>query len=153
MLADSKSPWSFDFTYDGNGESKRELHVDSEGVASILVAGQGDVKSGQRSHKLSSWQTAELAHLIDDTGLLCQSTQVRRNIVMDIGRFTAIVHSDRMPPHTLTIDECRYIPDSAALAEILDLLGRTNSLLAEPTEWGPAGTITLEEHCGPTEPN
>jgi len=147
LLTASRSEWLFQYSWEGGmGPGDVTLVLSSKGNATVRSMRHGQDASKEMPLELSKAEIAELGSVIDDSGLLCQSTRPRDGYtVMDLGRYAFQVKVDGST-HELVVDSCRTIPDTRALSEVFAVLKKHKGL-PEEIDWGPYATVSVPGSC------
>lgn len=89
MLLDLQQPWELEYLYSGGfGPIAGSMHLASTGAASVRTKKPSENDWFTRSVSVSKEQVREIARVIDESGLLCQGTELRNGYrILDLGRF------------------------------------------------------------------
>lgn len=148
MLLELQQPWELEYSYSGGfGPIAGSMHLASTGAASVRTMRSSENDWTTRSVSLSKKQVMEIARVIDESALLCQRTEVRAGYrVLDLGRFVLKMKTAGVM-RELVLDECRTVPDGAAINELLGSLRERDAALGEAFDWGPYATVSVPDIC------
>jgi hypothetical protein len=123
------------------------LEVGSNGRAQMRSRENGQSDDVVSNHILPVTEVAALARTIDESGLLCQTTQVRDGYkVFDLGRFEIRV-SQGGYSKSIYIDECHTVPDTWAFDGVIGRLTSFKDRVGSQITWGPYGTASVSASC------
>lgn len=160
-LVDLTRSWHWHYSWDGGAGPRSEFSSDVDGPGfrgvrfdldnngNLIFGSKADDQSGWivRSFKLSKAATEKFARAVDDTGLLCQSSQLRKYTrTLGIGRYDIrVVAGDWQ--HEIVIDTCRTLPDPRAFGELFAAL-REQGDFPEEISWNAGLTSSGWPRCG-----
>lgn len=148
QLLASKSPWRMTYSWAGGmGPGSVVVAIESNGQATVTTRANGDAQDQVTLHHVDSAAIGGLGSIVDRSGLLCQSSELRKGYrVFDIGRHTIEVTMGTTQK-SLFIDECHTVPDGAAFGEVAMYVQSLHAQLRDEVSWGPYGAASMPDPC------
>jgi hypothetical protein len=142
VLLASADKWTLTYSWTGGyGPGSVWVTVGSDGTT-LLEAQRGEQPRRKvRQVRLRANVVAELAHKIDDTGLLCETPVLRARMVFDIGRFAVRVRQGAYDKEVFA-DECHALQNGDGLSAVIHILQDQGKLLGPEISWGPYASTT-----------
>jgi hypothetical protein len=151
FLAKSEK-WSLTYSWRaGFGPGDVQVDLDFDGKARVVAVSrrnEGGPVTHTRTVRLPPDVVAKLAQQIDDTGLLCETPQLRPRMMFDLGRFAVRVRQGAYDKE-IYIDECHGLQNGAGFSAVAEILHSQEALLGPEVSWGPFATSTGGPCTGP----
>lgn len=148
QLLSSVTPWSLSYSWaGGEGPGKVSLRIGANGQATVTTRPNGVDQDEVTNHHVDPNNIAGLATVVDESGLLCQTSVLRQGYhVSDLGQFKIEVTAGATH-RVVTIDECHSLPDSDAFGEVANYIQSLRGQLREQVSWGPYGAAGVRGQC------
>jgi hypothetical protein len=147
-LSESRVPWKLKYSWSGGmGPGEMSVTIESDGIATTSAYSRLEHSARGRVSPLTSKQTATIAKVVDDTGLLCLDSQIRDGYtVFDLGRFSIDI-SQGSYSKTVYVDECHTVVDGRAFEAVVESVKALKPRVGDEVEWGPSGTASVARSC------
>lgn len=147
-LVERDQRWTVRYAWlHGMGDGDVSMQLNSDGTVVVRSKRVGRDEWQSKSALLSREEVDRIATAIDETGLLCQSTQARDGYyVLDLGKYTFEVESGHFV-RQLTIGSCDTIADARAFNQVMREVAKHSAKLGEEINWGPHATYSGPGSC------